>query len=61
MFGARRSYEERSTVSAAKEGTNESHDDGIDLFFVLVFLKEGGGGEKKGGGTGEGFDDIREG
>lgn len=49
MFGARRSYEERSTVSAAKEGTCESHDEGIVLFFIL-FFPEGGVGEGEGGG-----------
>lgn len=55
MFGAGRSYEERSTVSAAKEVTCESHDEGIVLFFILFFLKgvgtglgeEGGGGEEE--------------
>lgn len=39
MFGARRSLEDRSTVSAAKEVTNESHDEGMGG----VFFPEGGG------------------
>lgn len=50
MLGARRN--ERSTVSAAKEGTSESHDEGIVLllFFLFIFFSsvEGGGGREIG-------------